>query len=146
MSKKLYFIFFLITTIFCANYKEEFDKRCTPEIIADLETDGSKRDELRAKYNVSIGYTIDDFSKIINGDYGGIVKGGALSLFVFAIILLIYCLIIFFVFLGNLCCCKKVESSEKKANIYLIINLVLLILFVVFIICSLAYSIKLNSS
>lgn len=112
MFKRLVFFIFLVSISLQIDYQKETEKRCSAEILKELESDGKLRAEMREKYKIEIGMNIDDFEKLLNGDYSAVLKGGPISFIIFGIFLLIFSLVLFIIFCANLCCCKKAETSQ----------------------------------
>jgi len=104
------------------------------------------RIQLRKDYNINIGIQVNDFKDLIKGKAGGLFKKDPGAFIIFGIILVIFSIVIFIVFLSNLCCCKEANSSSSKINVCLVFNIVFYVIFVVFIILTLVYSIKTQDS
>lgn len=146
MNLKFTLILVAVFSVQAIDYAAESQKRCSASILLQLQSEGAERKALRQKYNVTVGMNINDFEKVLKGDSSGILKGEPITFLIFGFILFLFALVLFIIFLANLCCCKKAETSASKVNCYLITNGVFFIIFLVFLILTLAYSIKVMKS
>lgn len=144
INKSLLLVMITSISFQAIDWKAETSKRCTAELIANLQMDGAARVQMRDSYRINIGLTLDQIKKAKNGDTKQAAQPKPIVFLVFAVLAFLFLLTLFIIFLANLCCCQKVESSPGKTNAYILLNLIFFVVFVVFIVLSLAYSIKMN--